>query len=68
MFFSFFFHCQSQVEGGYSVNKALMNDKMQEKTVINRRSVIDLMQTHKLKPYEVETNKRFQAFAFTNID
>ena len=45
-----------------------MNDKMQEKTVINRRSVIDLMQTHKLKPYEVETNKRFQAFAFTNID
>ena len=50
---------QSQVEGGYSVNKALMNDNMQEKTVINRRSVKDFMQTYKLKPYEVEINKRF---------
>ena len=53
------FYGQSQVERGYSTNKALMNNNMQEKTVINRRSVKDFMQTYKLKPYEVEINKRF---------
>ena len=42
------FHDQSQ---GFSVNKALMNDNMQEKTVINRRSVKKFMQSHKLKSY-----------------
>ena len=51
------FHGQSQVERGFSVNKALMNDNMQEKTVINRRSVKDFLQTNKLKPYEVKITK-----------
>ena len=51
------FNGQSQVEQGFSVNKALMNDNMQEKTVINRRSVKDFLQTNKLKPYEVKITK-----------
>ena len=42
------FHGKNQVERGFSVNKALMNDNMQEKkTVISRRSVNDFMQSHK---------------------
>ena len=51
------FHGQSQVERGFSVNKALMNDNMQEKTVIARCSVKDYMQTYKLEPHEVEITK-----------
>ena len=34
-----------------------MNDKMQEKTVIARRSVKDYMQTYKLEPHEVKITK-----------
>ena len=51
------FNGQSQVERSFSVNKALMNGNVQEKTVINKRSVKDFMPTHKLKPYEVKITK-----------
>ena len=54
------FHGQSQVERGFSVNKALMNDNMQEKTVVSRRSVKDIMQTHNLKPFDVKITKELK--------
>ena len=51
------FHGQIQSEQGFSVNKAVMNDNMQEKTVIARRSVKAYMQTYKLEPPEVKITK-----------
>ena len=56
------FHGQSQVELGFSVNKALMNDNMQEKTVIARRSVKDYMQTYQLEPHQVKNTKDLKFF------
>ena len=54
------FHGQSQVERGFSLNKALMNDNMQEKTVVSRRLVKDFMQTHNLKPFDVKITKELK--------
>ena len=51
------FHGQSQVERGFSVNKALMNDNMQEKTILARRSVKAYLETNKLEPHEVKITK-----------
>ena len=51
------FHGPSQVERGFSFNKALMNDKMQEKYVIARRSVKDYIQTYQLEPHKVKIKK-----------
>ena len=54
------FHGQSQVERGFSLNKALMNDNMKEKTVVSRRLVKDFMQTHNLKPFDVKITKELK--------
>ena len=54
------FHSQGQVERGFSLNKALMNDNMKEKTVVSRRLVKDFMQTHNLKPFDVKITKELK--------
>ena len=60
------FSWPSQVERGFSVNKALMNDNMQEKTVVSRRSAKDFMQTHNLKPFDVKiTRVKETSFVYT---
>ena len=51
---------KSWIERGFSVNKALINDNMQEKTVVSRRSVKDFMQTHNLKPFDVKIAKELK--------
>ena len=42
------FHGQSQVQQNFSNNHALMNDNMQEKSIVARRSVKDYMQAYQL--------------------
>ena len=43
-----------------------MNDNMQEKTVVSRRSAKDFMQTHNLKPFDVKiTRVKETSFVYT---
>ena len=51
------FYGQSQVEQGFNFNKALMNDNIQEKSVIARCSVKNYMQTYQLEPHKVKITK-----------
>ena len=51
------FHGPSQFERGFSFNKALMNDNMQEKYVISIRLVKDCMQTYQLETHQVKFTK-----------
>ena len=61
------FHGQSQIERGVNINKTLMNDNMQEKTVIARRSVKDYMQTYKLEPLEVKITNDLKNSVFRTV-
>ena len=53
------FFDQSQVERGFSVNKALINDNMREKSIVARCFIKDQMQAYQLESHQVKIMKDF---------
>ena len=51
---------QAEVERGFSINKALLEDNMKEESIISRRRIKDYMYAYKLKPYQVNVSKDMQ--------
>ena len=57
---SFFFMAKVKLKRGFSINKAFMNDNMQEKSIVARCSVKDYMLAYQLKPHPVKITKDFK--------
>ena len=51
---------QAEVERGFSINKALLEDNMKEESIISRRRIKDYMYAYKLEPYQVNVSKDMQ--------
>ena len=51
---------QAEVERGFSINKALLENNMREQTIVSRRRIIDYLYAYKLEPYQVHVSKDMQ--------
>jgi hypothetical protein len=50
-------HGQSAVERGFSINKSLLVENLQERSLIAQRIVLDHMNAHQYKPFNVPISK-----------
>ena len=51
---------QAEVERGFIINKALLENNMKEETITPRRRIKDYMYACKLEPYQVNVSKDMQ--------